>query len=249
MRDHRFSTALAGSDGSTGVDGIAATAAIAAGDAGRRTAATAAAITTLLALAAGCWALAVWRMAGMDMGVATVLGSFASFAVLWLAMMAAMMLPSAVPAVIRHLHAGRGALAVAWFVGSYLLMWAVVGVAVYAVYRPHGTAVAAGVVIAGGVYELTPLKRHFRRLGNETVRSGFEFGRCCVGSSIGLMVMLIALGVMNIAWMLAVAVVVAVQKLVPAKAAVDVPIALAIVGLGIFIAVVPGSLPGLVAPM
>jgi len=39
------------------------------------------------------------------------------------------------------------------------------------------------------------------------------------------------------------------QKLLPAKAAVDVPLALAIVGLGICIALAPSSVPGLVPPM
>ena len=50
------------------------------------------------------------------------------------------------------------------------------------------------------------------------------------------MLMLLALGVMSVAWMSVIAVVVLAQKLLPAKAAVDVPLALAIVGLGIWIA-------------
>ena len=61
--------------------------------------------------------------------------------------------------------------------------------------------------------------------------------------------MLVVLGVMNIAWMLAIAVVVVAQKLLPAKAAIDVPIALAIVGLGAFIVIAPASVPGLIPPM
>ena len=137
--------------------------------------------------------------------------------------------------------------AVPLFVGSYLAVWALVGVAVYAVYRPHGSVAAAAVVIAAGVYEFTPLKRHFRRRCRESVRSGFEFGLCCVGSSIGLMLMLVALGVMSIIWMSVIAVLVLAQKLLPAKAAVDVPLALAIVGLGILIVIAPSSVPGLIA--
>jgi predicted metal-binding membrane protein len=244
MRDHRFTSTFAGDQNSTeAVD--AGTAAKPRGSA----AATAPVVTATLGLAAASWVVAVRQMTGMDMGVATELGSFGSFAALWLAMMAAMMLPGAAPAVIKHVHAGRGVLAAPSFVGSYLAVWAIVGVAVYAVYRPHGSIAAAVVVIAAGVYELTPLKRHFRRRCGNNVRSGFEFGRCCVGSSIGLMLMLVALGVMNVAWMLATAVVVVAQKLLPAKAAVDVPIALAIVGLGIFIVIAPASLPGLIPPM
>jgi hypothetical protein len=42
-------------------------------------AATAAALAGTLGLAAACWVIAVWQMHGMDMGVATRLGSFASF--------------------------------------------------------------------------------------------------------------------------------------------------------------------------
>jgi predicted metal-binding membrane protein len=188
-------------------------------------------------------------MNGMDMGVATRLGSFAFFAGLWVWMMAAMMLPGAAPAVLRRAYGSGGVRAVPLFVGSYLAVWALVGVAVYALYRPHGPAAAGAVVIAAGVYELTPLKQHFRRRCRERVRSGFGFGLCCVGSSIGLMAMLVALGVMSIPWMAVIAVLVLTQKLLPAKAAIDVPLALAIVGLGVLIVIAPSSVPGLMPPM
>jgi hypothetical protein len=55
----------------------------------------AATLPVTLGLAAACWVVSVWQMNGMDMGVATRLGSFAFFATLWVAMMAAMMLPGA----------------------------------------------------------------------------------------------------------------------------------------------------------
>ena len=150
-------------------------------------------------------------------------------------MMAAMMLPGAAPAVVRRARAsGRVSVAPA-FVASYLAVWTVVGVAVYALYRPHGSAAGGAVAIAAGLYEFTPVKRHFRRRCQETVRSGLQFGRYCVGSSIGLMLMLVALGVMSIAWMSMIAVLILVQKLLPVKAAIDVPLAVAIIGLGIWI--------------
>ncbi len=60
-----------------------------------------AALTATLGLAAVSWVVAVWQMNGMDMGAATELGSFGFFAALWVSMMAAMMLPSAAPAVIE----------------------------------------------------------------------------------------------------------------------------------------------------
>jgi predicted metal-binding membrane protein len=209
----------------------------------------AAAVTATLGLAAASWVVAIWQMNGMDMGAATELGSFGFFAVLWVTMMAAMMLPSAAPAVIRQVRAGRWVLAGPLFVCSYLAVWALVGAAVYAVYRPHGSVAAAAVVIAAGAYEFTPLKQHFRRRCRESVRSGFEFGLCCVGSSIGLMLILVVLGVMSVAWMAVITVVVLAQKLLPAKAAVDVPLALAIVGIGIWIAIAPASVPGLIPTM
>jgi predicted metal-binding membrane protein len=212
-------------------------------------AATTTTVTATLGLAAACWAVTVWQMTGMDMGAATELGSFGFFAALWVSMMAAMMLPGAAAAVVRHVHARGRVLVVPLFVASYLAVWALVGVAVYAVYRPHGSAAAAAIVIAAGVYELTPLKQHFRRRCRESVRSGLQFGLCCLGSSIGLMLMLVALGVMSITWMAVIAVLVLAQKLLPAKAAVDVPLALTIIGLGVLIVIAPSSVPGLTPPM
>jgi predicted metal-binding membrane protein len=210
---------------------------------------TAAALTATLGLAAAAWVVAIRQMNGMDMGVATRLGSFAFFAVLWVWMMAAMMLPGAAAAVLRRAHASGGVRAVPLFAGSYLAVWALVGVGVYALYRPHGYVAASAVVIAAGIYELTPVKRHFRRRCRESVRSGYAFGLYCVGSSIGLMLLLVALSIMSVAWMTVIAALVVAQKLLPAKAALDVPLALAIVGLGILIIIEPSSVPGLTPPM
>jgi predicted metal-binding membrane protein len=214
-----------------------------------RTAAMAAALAATIGLAAACWVIAVWQMNGMDMGTATQLGSFGFFIAVWVAMMAAMMLPGATPAVLRRAQASGGVRAVPLFIGSYLALWALVGAAVYALYRPHGSVAAGVVVIAAGVYEFTPLKRHFRRRCRDRFRSGFQFGLCCVGSSIGLMAMLVALGVMSVTWMSVIAVLVLAQKLLPAKTAIDLPLALAIAGLGVLIVITPSLVPGLSPPM
>jgi predicted metal-binding membrane protein len=211
-------------------------------------AATAAALTGTLGLAAACWGIAVWQMNGMDMGTATRLGSFGTFIAVWVTMMAAMMLPGAAPAVLRRAQAGR-VRAVPLFAGSYLAVWALAGVAVYAAYRPHGTLAAGAVVIAAAVYEVTPLKRHFRRRCREAAGSGFTFGLCCAGSSLGLMAMLVALGVMSITWMALIAVLLLAQKLLPAKTAFDLPLALAIAGFGTLIVIAPSLVPGLSPPM
>jgi predicted metal-binding membrane protein len=213
-----------------------------------RAAAAAPALTATLGLAAASWVVAVRQMNGMDMGVATTLGSFTFFVVLWVSMMAAMMLPGAAPAILRRARA-TGVRAVPLFVGSYLAAWTVVGVVVFALYRPHGFLAAGALVIAAGIYELTPFKERFRRLCRESAGSGFEYGLCCVGSSIGLMLVLVAVSAMSVSWMSMIAVVILAQKLLPAKAAIDVPLALAIVGLGILILIAPSSVPGLTPSM
>jgi predicted metal-binding membrane protein len=214
-----------------------------------KSAATAAALTATLGLAAASWLVAASQMNGMDMGVETRLGSFAFFVALWVWMMAAMMLPGAAPAVLRRTHASGRVRAVPLFVASYLGVWTLVGLAVYALDRPHGSSVAGAVAIAAGVYEFTPLKHHFRQRCRQSVGSGVEFGLCCVGSSIGLMVMLVALSIMSVTWMVVIAVVALAQKLLPPRTAIDVPLGLAIVGLGILIVIAPSSVPGLLPPM
>ena len=151
-------------------------------------------------------------------------------------MMAAMMLPSAVPAIARRARERDGVLAAPRFAGSYLGIWALAAVATCLLYRPPG-AVTAGALVAGaGLYELTPLKRECRRRCRERVRSGLRFGVYCLGSSIGLMLVLVAVDVMSVALMGAVAVGVLAQKLLPPHPAVDVSLALALVGLGVAIA-------------
>jgi predicted metal-binding membrane protein len=189
--------------------------------------------TITLALAGVAWVVAVRQMSGMDMGVATELGSFGFFVAAWVPMMAAMMLPGAVPAVARFAAAERRLQAGPFFAASYLAVWTLVGLAVFALYEPHGSLAAGALTIAAGIYELTPLKRRCRRRCRESVGPGFELGIYCVGSSIGLMVMLLALGAMNIGWMSVVAVVVLAQKVLPPIPSIDVPLALAIVAFGI----------------
>ena len=207
------------------------------------------AVAAILGLAAAAWVVTVRQMHGMDMGVATQLGSFAFFVALWAAMMAAMMLPGLVPAVLSRGRSTGPVRAVVPFVASYLVVWTLVGALLYVLYRPHGTTTAGLVVISAGLYELTRLKQHCRRCCRARTRSGFEFGLYCVGSSIGLMVMLVALGVMSVSWMLVIAALVFAQKLLPAKPAIDVPLALALVAFGILIIAAPGSVPGLMPPM
>ena len=209
------------------------------------------ALAATLGLAGAAWIVTLRQMHGMDMGVATRLGSFAFFVALWAVMMAAMMLPGLAPAVVRRARTSGAVRAVVPFVASYLVVWTLVGALIYALYRPHGTWTAGLIVIAAGLYELTRLKQHCRRCCRARTRSagGFTFGLYCVGSSIGLMVMLVALGAMSLTWMLVIAALVLVQKLLPAKPAIDVPVAMAIIALGLLIIAAPGFVPGLMSPM
>jgi predicted metal-binding membrane protein len=63
------------------------------------------------------------------------------------------------------------------------------------------------------------------------------------------MLMLLALGLMSVTWMSVIAVLILGQKLLPARAAIDVPLALAIVALGILVVLAPSAVPGLTQPM
>ena len=150
-----------------------------------------------------------------------------------------MMLPSAVPAIARRARERDGALAAPLFAGSYLGTWALAALAMCLLYRPGGRVgfVPAGaLIVAAGMYELTPLKRECRRHCRQRVRSGLRFGVYCFGSSIGLMLVLVAVNVMSIALMFAIAAVVLAQKLLPPYPVLDMSLALAIVALGLAIA-------------
>jgi predicted metal-binding membrane protein len=221
--------------------------------AARRDVAGAVALAGTLGIAAAGWLVTVRQMDGMDMGVATELGPFASFAGLWLAMMAAMMLPAAAPAVTRRVRAqaqagaGAGIRGVAVFLATYLAVWTLVGVVAYLLYRPHGSLAAGLAVMAAGLYELTPVKRRQRRYCRERADSGVAFGLHCLGSSVGLMLALVALGPMSLTWMTVFSGVVLAQKLWPANAAIDVPFAFAVIVFGALTVVTPGSIPGLMS--
>ena len=208
----------------------------------------ASAVVATVGVAALCWVVASEQMQGMNMGVATTLGSLSFFVAAWMSMMAAMMLPGALPAALRSAR-GSGRLGAApLFAASYLAVWTLVGLVVYALYQPHSTGVAGVLTIAAGLYELTPIKQAFRRRCRAN-RSGIEFGLNCVGSSAGLMLLFLAVGAMSITWMCVVALLVLAQKLLPPRAAIDVPVAFAIVGLGVAITIAPSAVPGLMPTM
>jgi predicted metal-binding membrane protein len=128
------------------------------------------------------------------------------------AIMAAMMLPSALPAIVRSARANPALLAGPRFAVSYLLVWFAAGLAIFAVYEPPAPAVAAIVVAAAVLYELTPFARACRRRCRAERRSGLHFGGWCVGSSLGLMAALVALDPMSLPLMCAAGAIALIQK-------------------------------------
>ncbi len=199
----------------------------------------------LLVLAAAGWWWSV-RMAGemsemapggmgsmAGMGAMEMAGhsvSFVALVVAWLAMMAAMMFPAISPVVrLYALAAARGRVApLPFFVAAYLVVWGVLGVPVYFVWRVLDEPLADGaswagrlaavVLLAAAAWQLTPLKsvclRHCRsplsffmehggnaRRRRGAFRMGAAHGLFCVGCCWALMAVLVAMGTMNVVWM------------------------------------------------
>ena len=77
---------------------------------------------------------------------------------------------------------------------------------------------------------------------------GAEHGLFCVGCCWGLMVALFAVGVMSLFWMAVVAAVIFAEKVLPYGLRLSRVFALVLVALGIWIAMAPGSVPGLTNP-
>ena len=161
------------------------------------------------------------------------------------------------------------------FAGAYLLTWVGAGALAYALIQgvrsldlswlawdQSGPYVAGGVILGAALYELTPAKgtclRHCRnpelltgrwRPGiSGAVLMGLEHGGFCVGSSWALMAALFALGVMNVAWMIVVAALVAIEKLLPwDRVAIGATVAF-IAAVGLAVALAPDQVPGLTIP-
>jgi predicted metal-binding membrane protein len=232
------------------------------------------AVVVLLATVVVAWIVTLQRMRGMDAGPGTDLGALGWYLGIWVTMTAAMMLPSAAPAVSLCARV-RGGAQTSAFAAGYLIAWTLYGLAAYAVYRgiraaspsflawdEHGPWVAGGALAAAGLYQLTPLKsaclRHCRSPLHFLMRGrigalgafwmGIEHGAICVGCCLGLMLALFALGVMSLFWMGAAGVAILIEKAMPGGEAFARALALVLIGLGIWVAASPGSVPGLTQP-
>ena len=166
--------------------------------------------------------------------------------------------------------------ATACFVAGYVLLWGLVGLAGYAVLKlgreldggffawdRAGRWTAAGVLAAAAVYEFTPLKQaclkrcrgplgfllsEWRDGRVGALRMGVVHGAWCVGCCWALIAALFALGAMSLFWMIVVAVLIAVEKLLPWRAAATAGVAAVLAALAIGVAAAPADVPGLTVP-
>ena len=166
--------------------------------------------------------------------------------------------------------------ATALFVAGYLAAWTAAGLIAYALFEVlrslsidafswdrGGRFVAGGVILVAAVYQLTPLKYaclrrcrgplgflieswHDGRLG--ALRMGVAHGAWCLGCCWALMAALFALGVMSVGWMILVAALIAIEKLIPWPWLATRGVAILLLVLGIAVATTPADVPGLTIP-
>ena len=172
--------------------------------------------------------------------------------VMWLLMMVAMMLPSAAPFVLLYARfarqqgpAGGGWGPVTAFAGAYIGVWAgfslIAAIAQWALVRSGAVSamtqalgdhrIAGGLLIAAGLYQLTPLKRaciqacqaplsflmrYWRPGWRGALRLGLRHGVYCLGCCWAMMALLFVGGVMSLAWIAGLALLVLIEKLSPA---------------------------------
>jgi predicted metal-binding membrane protein len=114
------------------------------------------------------------------------------------------------------------------FTAAYLAVWLVLA---FAALQVPWMSFGAYAVVAGGLYELTPLKRRF--LARCRAVHGLRHGLDCAGSSAGLMVAFFGLGLMSVWWMAAVAAVVFAEKVAPYGQRLVTPVGLTLVAAGL----------------
>ena len=238
----------------------------------------------LLALAVVAWLVTKERMGTMESMPGMGLGALGYFVTVWVVMMVAMMFPAVAPTVLtydrlREGHRARGEGAVAeatpLFVAGYLAVWAMAGLAAYALYElvraidpaflawdEAGRYVAGGVIVAAAVYQLTPLKRaclarcrtpmilaeRWRDGRAGALGLGIRYGTWCLGCCWALMAALFALGVMSLGWMALITVFIVAERLLPWPSAARGAVALSLLALGLGVAFFPADVPGLAEP-
>jgi predicted metal-binding membrane protein len=196
-------------------------------------------------------------MAKMGMTTAVPWGAnevFLTF-VMWTVMMVGMMSAPAAPVLVLFAGARsttgsrRVSLPVLMFGVGYITVWAGFSVcAALTQWALHQAALLSpamaatspyfvgAILIAAGVYQLTPLKRacltqcqspqgflmtHWRSGNRGAFMMGLQHGTFCLGCCWALMLVLFAVGVMNLAWVAVLAVFILVEKIGPPGALVS----------------------------
>jgi predicted metal-binding membrane protein len=162
------------------------------------------------------------------------------------------------------------------FVAGYLLTWTGFGLVAYGLYvavrslsipelswHRGGPYLAGGVLLVAAIYQLTPIKdaclrrcrapldfvtTHWRDGPLGALRMGVVHGAWCVGCCWGLMAALFALGVMSLTWMIVVAGLIAVEKLLPWREFANRLVAVTLVALAFGVSLAPQHVPGLTLP-
>jgi predicted metal-binding membrane protein len=236
----------------------------------------------LLAISAVGWALLAWIAFDMSHPLARLtMPTTAHWSVanglaiwcMWAVMMAAMMLPSALPMAMTFVELSARTAEHArarTFVGAYLLVWCAFSVAATAlqwVLQAVGwidpmivstsALLTAALLVIAGAYQFSPLKRlclaHCRTpmgflLGEwrPGMHGGFvmglRHGLFCLGCCWALMSLLFVGGVMNLAWIAALSIAVAIEKMVPHGERLATVLGLVLIAAGVV------RLLGLVAP-
>ena len=192
----------------------------------------------LLIVTAGAWAATIALARGMAGMTGTMGLGLALFVPMWTLMMAAMMLPSVTPLATLYARANPGTLRTGGLVLGYLAVWAAAGLPAFVLAwlagwltgrHPGGAHAAAVAVFAvAGAYQLTSLKDrclarcrspfalllHYGSYRGRLrgLRVGAHHGGFCLGCCWALMVILVAVGVMNVAAMVGLAALVLVEK-------------------------------------
>jgi len=235
-------------------------------------------VAGLLVTSGLAWCLTVERMAGMDAGPGTALGTLGWFTGSWLVMMAAMMLPSFAPTVAAYLTLarGHGPSRCLLFACGYLLAWTAAGIVAYGVFElgkglfandlawhRGGRWLSGGVIAAAAAYQFMPSKRACLtrcrgQLGDlhgvsnrgwpAALAMGVRSGGWCIGCSGALMAALFALGVMSLTWMALIAALVALEKTGPWPSAARLVTAIVLAVLAAGILAAPHEIPGLAVP-
>jgi predicted metal-binding membrane protein len=188
------------------------------------------------------------------------------FVVVWTIMMVAMMLPSIIPMVLLFTSVAQSRKELGFqpappsaFIFGYLASWASIGVGLafmkilgQPVIGGWNQSVVGGALIVAGIYQVSHWKSlclghcrspmHFlMHSWNDgvagAVRMGGQHGFYCIGCCWSLMLALIALGMMNIAWMGLIAFLIFIEKVMPRGEllAKIIGIGFSFVGLGILI--------------